>query len=138
MHVDLELRGYYLDQFVLDLAHGFTCCDLGAVRDSIDVGIYCNRGVAKGGIQHHVGGFATYSGQCFQCFAIFWHLAPVFFDQDFAGLNGVFRLGVKQTNGLDVSLESIDAQILNGFCAVGGSEQRPGGFINAKVCGLGG
>lgn len=68
----------------------------------------------------------------------FGYLAPVFVHQNFAGFNGVFSLGVKQTNGLDVSLESIDAQILKGLCAVGGSEQRPGGFINAKVCGLGG
>ena len=101
------------------------------------MGIYCNRGVAKGGIQHHVGGFATYSGQCFQCFAIFWHLAPVFLHQDFAGLNGVFRLGVKQTNGLDVFLEAIDPKIVNGLSAIGGSEQRPGGLVHADVGGLG-
>ena len=44
MHVDLELCGYYLDQLVLDLTYGFAWCDLCAVRDSIDVGIYRNVG----------------------------------------------------------------------------------------------
>ena len=100
--------------------------------------LHAVRELAKGRVQHHVGGFATHAGERFLGFAIFGYLAPVFVHQNFEGFNGVFSLGGKQTNGLDVSLESIDAQILNGLCAVGGSEQRPGGFINAKVCGLGG
>ena len=59
MHVDLELWGYYLDQLVLDLTHGFARRDFRAVGDSIDVGIYRNGRVTKGRVQHYVSGFAA-------------------------------------------------------------------------------
>ena len=68
----------------------------------------------------------------------FGYLAPVFVQQNVAGFNRVFSPGVKHTNGLDAARESIDAQISDGFCAVGGSEQRPSGFISTKASGLGG
>ena len=70
--------GFY--QFFFDFDDIFARCQSCAVGDAEDVGIDGDGGLAEGGVEYDVGGFAADAGQGFEGFAIFGDVAFVFFD----------------------------------------------------------
>ena len=95
--------------------------------------IHGNSWMAIGGVQNHVGGFATHARKGFELRAILRNFAVVFVYQDLAGFHYVRSFGVKQTNGLDVIFHSGQSKRIDRLWRVGFSEQRAGGFVYAHV-----
>ena len=65
-----------------------------------------NRRFTKSRIQHNVGGFTAYTGQCLEFFPISRHLSVMFFQQNSTSTDDIPGLAVVKTNGLDISLEA--------------------------------
>ena len=63
--VFLEGIGYGFEEFFFDFKRCFPRGKAGAVRDPEDVRIYSNSGRAKGGIEHHIGGFSANARKAF-------------------------------------------------------------------------
>ena len=63
-------------------------------------------GMAKGGVENDIGGFTANARQAFQRLAVFGYLAVVFLAEDFTGLDNIFGLGVKQTDGFNVFFQA--------------------------------
>ena len=80
-----------LHQAVFNGAHIFARRDAGAVGDAEDVGIHRHHGLAVGGIEDDVGGFAPDAGQFFQCGTVGGDFAVVVVDKDLAGFEDVRR-----------------------------------------------
>lgn len=121
MAVDLKLGG---DQFQKLLFHLFNILARGELRpiaDAEDVRVHGDGRPAKGGIQHHVGGFTAHAGQRLQRCSVFRHLAIVLLQQDAAGFDDVFRFAVKQADSLDIRFYPIHprASIAAGVLATG-------------------
>ena len=76
-----------------------------AIPDAKNVGVDRNRGHSKGGIQHHVGGFAPYAGQHLELFPVSWNLAVELLNQDTTRRDDVLGLTTKETNSSDVILK---------------------------------
>ncbi|MNM76379.1 hypothetical protein D3C81_882030 [compost metagenome] len=91
----------------------------------------------KRGVQHHVGGLAANSGQGFQRFTGFRHLAAMLLDQQATGFDDVFRLAVVQADGLDVFGQAFNAQGVDRFRGIGDRIQFGRGLVHADIGGLG-
>ena len=102
MHVDLEFLWYHFEKFLLRLAQIFTRCHLGVVRDAKNMCVDSNSRMAESGIENNVRGFAADTGQRRQQSSILGDVAIVLGDQDFACLNHVLCLGIKQAERFDV------------------------------------
>ena len=97
-------RGHPLQQFLFHFQWRLARGQAGAVADAEDVRVHRHGGLAKGHVEHHVGGLAAHTGQCFQGFAGARHLAAVLLYQDAASLQQVAGLGAVQADGFDVLL----------------------------------
>jgi|GEM_PF-6450504 len=75
-----------------------------AVADAKNMRIHRDGGPAERGVEHHIGGLAANAGQALQGGTVFRYFAAMLVEQNAAGLDGVFGLGVKQANRLDVLL----------------------------------
>lgn len=95
--------------------------ELRPIADAEDVRVHGDGRPAKGGIQHHVGGFTAHAGQRLQRRSVFRHLAIVLLQQDAAGFDDVFRFAVKQADSLDIRFYPIHpgASIAAGVLATG-------------------
>ena len=137
VYIQLELGRHHFQQFLFHLINVFAHREAGAIRHPKDVGIDGDGGPAKGGIEHHVGGLATHTGQRFQRLAVLRHLAAMAFQQDGARLDDVFGLGVKQAYGLDVLFQPIHPERQHGGRCIGHRIELVGGLVDAYVGGLG-
>ena len=122
-----------LHQAVFDGAHVFARRDAGAVGDAEDVGIHRHHGLAVGGIEDDVGGFAPDAGQFFQCGAVSGDFAVVVVDKDLAGFEDVRRFAVVEANGFDVFLQAVFAEGKDGSGGVGSRKEAARGFVHAFV-----
>ena len=50
--------------------HRFPFGETSAIADAEDMRVYGERLRAKRRVHHHIGGFATHTGECFQCIAV--------------------------------------------------------------------
>ncbi|SVM34215.1 Uncharacterised protein [Klebsiella pneumoniae] len=91
---------------------------------------------AEGGIQHHVCRFASHTGKRLKGRPIFRHFAIVLFKQDPAGLDNVFGFTVKQADGFDIRLHSLNAQRQHGRWRIGDRIEFCRSFVDADVGGL--
>ncbi len=89
--------------------------------------------LAKGGVEHHVGGLAADPGQGLQRVAVAWHLAAVLLENQPAGLDDVFGLAAIEANGLDVGDEAVDAERENGLGRAGHRVELAGGGVDADI-----
>ena len=85
-------RGHALHELHLHGQRRLARCQARAVAHAEDVRVHGHGGLAKGHVEHHVGGLASHAGQGFQLLARARHLAAVALDQDLAGLHQVFGL----------------------------------------------
>lgn len=77
MGIEHEFVGDEFDEFFFDFHHVLAGGDTGAITDPEDMRIDGNGRFAKGGIQHHIGGFAPDPGQGLEGFAIPGDLAAM-------------------------------------------------------------
>ena len=70
MGIEQVLRRYTFEKLAFDYQRRFTQCQAGAIRHPEYMGIDRKGRLAKSGIQYHVSGFATDTGQGFQCLAV--------------------------------------------------------------------
>ena len=103
MRVLFELVGHELDQIAFHHFDCFARCDAGAVGDAEVVRVHRDGRLAEGDIEHHVCGLAADAGQGFEFFARAGHHAAVFFDQQTAGGDDVFRFRFVEADGGDVT-----------------------------------
>ena len=108
MRVKQELCRNELEQLSFNFQHILAGGDAGSVGDAKNVCVYCHRYLPECGIKHHVRGLAAHARQGLKCLSIIWYLRVVFFDKYAAGLDDVLGLTVKEADGLDVLLQSID------------------------------
>ncbi len=66
MCIQFEFVGDEFKQFLFYFDHIFPGCQTGAVADAEDVCVDGDGGLAEGGVEDHVGGFASHS--CFKLF----------------------------------------------------------------------
>ena len=116
------------------LAGGQTC----AVAQAKDVRVHRHGGLAKGHIEHHVGGFAAHAGQGLQRLARAGHFAAVLLDQDAAGFQQVLGLALVQADGLDVLAQAFQPQVEDLLRGVGHRVELARGLVDAHIGGLGG
>jgi hypothetical protein len=95
------------EQFEFYIQRCFTRGQAGTVAKSKQVCVYGHGGLAKGHIQHHIGGFSAYAGQCLKCVARARHLATMQVNQHLARLHQMARFAAVQANGFDVTLKTI-------------------------------
>ena len=69
----------------------------------------------EGGVEDDIRGFPPDAGQRLQRGPVLGDPAAVLLQQDPAGPDDVFRLGVKKTDGADVLLEAVDAKCEDGL-----------------------
>lgn len=136
--IDFKLCRYHFQQLLFHFLNVLTGRKTRAVGDAENVCIDGNRWPAKGGVEYHIGGFTPDARQCFERGAIFRHFATMFFQQNTAGFNHVFRFAVKQANGFDVLLYALNAQRQHRGWRIGNRVEQRGGFIDADVGRLGG
>ena len=134
-----RVRGRHaLQQLQLDGQRRFARRQPGAVADAEDVRVHRHRRLAKGHVQHHVGGLAAHAGQRLKLGAGAGHLAAVPLDQDAAGLQQMARFAAKQADGLDVALQPVLPQRQDLLRRVGHREKPPRGLVHPRVRRLGG
>jgi hypothetical protein len=90
----------------------------------------------EGGVEHDVGGLAADAGQGGQRVAILRHLAAEIAHQYFGQGDDILRLGVEQSDRLDVLLERILAQIDHLLRRFDLAEQGAGRLVDADIGGL--
>ena len=134
--VEQKFFGHDAHQFIFYFAHVFAGGEVHAVADAKDVGVDGHHGLAEGGVEDDVGGFAADAGQRFEFFARLRHLASVFFQKDAAGFDDVFGLGFVKADGLRVFHHAFQPQIKHGLRRGRGGKQAGGGLVDAFVGGL--
>ena len=97
-----------------------------------------NRRLAKGDIEHHIGGLAADARQCLERRAVVRHLAAMFLDQDFRQADHILRLHPVETDGADVGGQLGFAEFDHLLRRVGNLEQGTGGAVDAAIGCLGG
>ena len=130
------LRRDAFEQFQLNFQRSFARREPCAIAHPEYVCVDRHGGLAKGNIQHHVGGFAAHSRQLLQGFSGLRHLSTVVSDQDFTRFDQVGSFAFVQTNGAYVGFKPFLAQLQHGIWGVCHREQQAGGFVHAHVCGL--
>ena len=123
MGIMSEAFRYKFQEFLFNLRHGFAGGNPGAVGYPKDMGVYGDRGLAKGRIQNNIGRFSSHARQSFQVDPVFRDLALVFLDQDLTGADNVPSLAVKQAYGFDVGLKPLFSEGQDGFRSVGDGKQ---------------
>ena len=93
--VEFEFLGNELEQLLFNDQHVLAGRDSGSVGDAENMRVDRNRGVSKGNVQDYVRGFTADPRQGLQRDAIFGHLGIVLVNQDLAGCDDVFGLGIK-------------------------------------------
>ena len=101
---------HLLEQFFLHGEYVFSRGQSRAIGHTEDMCIHGDRRMTEGGIENHVGGFASNTRQGLQCFARGWHLSAMFFNEELASLQNMGGFGVIETDGLDVTLEASCAE----------------------------
>ena len=89
--------------------------------------------LAKGGIEHHVGGLAADAGQRLERFAGLRNIAGMPFDQQSTGFNDILRLAVVQADGLDELAQSVHAQCMYRLRGIGNRKQAGSGLVDAYI-----
>ena len=137
MGIQHEFIRHQPQQPLFNFVHILAGCDAGAVGYPEDMGIHGNGGLAKGGIEDHIGGLAADTGQCLQCGTLLRDLAVMLLNQAGAGLDNVAGLGVEQANRFYVLLEAGFTQLQHGTWCPDLFKQWPGGLVHPDVGGLG-
>ncbi len=125
-------------QLQLDRKHILAARQPGAIGHAKNVRIDGDRRLAKSNIQNDVGGLAADPGQGLELVAVGWNLAAVLLDQLSRRGDHVFRLGVKQADGLDRLAQIILAKLDHLLRGGDSLEQRTAGLVDADVGRLGG
>ena len=68
-------------------------------------------GFSEGDIKHHIGGFASYTGQGFQAGSVLRDDAVVLFDEQAAGAYDVARFGSEESDRTDMFGEFFFAEL---------------------------
>ncbi len=75
------------------------------------MGVDGKSGLAKGHVEHHVGGFSSDTGQGLQRRARAWDFTAVQIEQHLTGLQHMPGLAAVQANRLDVRLQTFQAEV---------------------------
>src|SRR3954464_4751733 len=126
MRVLQEFGRRELDQPVFHLARVVARGEVGAVGDAEDMRIDCHGRLAERRVEHHIRGLAPDPGQRLQLVTRRRHLAAVFLDQQARKLDHILRLVAIEADGLDVALESGDAELRHLFRRLVLLEERCG------------
>src|SRR3954466_6050326 len=128
-----ELGRRELEELQLDFQRVLAGRQLGAVCDAEDVRIDRHRGLAEGGVQHHVRRLAPDAGQRLERFAILWHGAAVLLQQKLRQRHHVLRLGAVQADAFYVFLDTGDAELRDLFRRVVFLVEHIGGLVHRLV-----
>ena len=118
---------------MLDLVHVLAGGQTGPVRDAEDVGVDGNRGLAEGGVEHHIGRLAADAGELHQFIPAIGNLAAVVIDKNLRERDHVLGLGIEQADGLDVVFEAFLAQFQHRLRRFHLGKQRTGRLVHANV-----
>lgn len=138
MGVSPKAFRYDACEAIFNLPHGLSGGQTESVRNSKDVGIHGNRGFPEGGIQNHVGGFASDTRERLKTLAFMGYFTAIITHERCAGFQNIAGLGVVEADGVDKRFESIFAE---GEHARGiGSDLKEVlcGLIDTAISGLGG
>src|SRR3989344_3534906 len=138
MRIVAVYLGDRLEQIFLHHEHVFPRRQPGTIGHTEDMRIHGDGRLTEGGIENHVGGFASHARQRLQFLARRRYLAAVFFEKDFAGLQDIGGLGVVEADGFDVALETPQSETLDPPRRARHLEEFRGGLVDAFVRGLGG
>ena len=133
MSVYHEFFRYEPEQFLFDFQHGFTGRYPGTVGYTEDVRIDSHGGMTEGGIANHIGCLSADTGQGFQFLLVIRYFTTMFIYQYPAGLDDVLRLAVEQADGLDVFLQALFTECIDGFWGVGDGKQLCRGDVDSLV-----
>ena len=97
------------------------------------MGVYCHGWLSKCSIQHHICCFTAYAWQRFKLLTCFGYLSLVLINQNLAGFNHIFSLGIIEPNGLDICLESLDTKIKDGLGCICHRIEFIGCLIDADI-----
>jgi hypothetical protein len=95
--------------------------------------VYRDCGFAEGGVENDARRFSSDTRQGFQFFARGRYLSLVQFNEPAAGFDDVFGLAVKETNGLDVFLQSRLAEIEERLRRARDRIQLSGRLVDADI-----
>jgi hypothetical protein len=107
--------------------------EAGAVADAEDMGVDCERLLAKRGVEHDVRGLSSNPWQRLKFFAGAGDLAAVFVDQRLAERDHIFGLGVEQADGLDCLAQLFLAKVEHLPWRFDACEERARGDVDARV-----
>ena len=134
--VDLVLGGDVLEQCQFHRQRRLALAEPGAVADAEDMRVDGDGRLAKGGVEHHIGGLAADARQRLQRFAVARHLAAMLLEEDAAGLDHVLGLAAEQADGLDVGNETFHPQREDGLRRAGDRVELSRGGVHAHIGGL--
>lgn len=123
-------------QFAFNLSYILAWGEPSPVGDAEDMGIDCDGGVTKGGVENNIGGLAANARQLLKGLSGLRNLAGVLFNQQATGLDDVLGLGVVETNGFDETLQPIKTQCQYFFGGVGSGIKSGGGLVDTNIGGL--
>jgi hypothetical protein len=118
---------------------GFNLVDIlarreaGAIADAEHVRVDRERLFAKGGVEHHVGGFSPDAGKGLQFLPSPRNFAAVIADELFGKSDDVLRLGIEQADRLDRLAQGFLPEINHLLGIPDAREERPAGDIDAGV-----
>jgi hypothetical protein len=122
---------------------GFNLVDIlarreaGAIADAEHVRVDRERLFAKGGVEHHVGGFSPDAGKGLQFLPSPRNFAAVIADQLFGKSDDVLRLGIEQADRLDRVAKMFFPEINHLLRSLDALEERAGCDIDACIRRLG-
>ena len=105
----------------------------GAVRNTENMRVDGDGGDAKRFVQHHIGRLAPDAGQRFKGVTIIGYFAAMPVDQDLRGEDRILRLGVEQSDRLDVFLQPVFAQREHLSGRRDRLEQLPGRLVDPDI-----
>jgi hypothetical protein len=122
---------------------GFNLVDIlarreaGAIADAEHVRVDRERLFAKGGVEHHVGGFSPDAGKGLQFLPSPRNFAAVIADELFGKSDDVLRLGIEQADRLDRVAKMFFPAINHLLRSLDAFEERAGCDIDACIRRLG-
>jgi len=125
------------EQLLLHFQRRFARGEARAVAEAKDVRVHRHGRFSKRRVEHHIGGFAADAGQGFEGFARAGHLPAVLFHQNPAGFHQVLGFAAVQANGLDVALQTCQAQVQDLLRRTRHREEFARGLVHAHIRGLG-
>lgn len=119
MGIQHELPRRQFRQALLDFEWRLSLRQAGAVRNPKYVRVHGDRGFSKSRIQYDIGCFTSDAGECLKFVSRTRNFTSMFVQQQAAGFDDIFRLRIVESDGFDVFLQTVDAEIKNGLRCIG-------------------